>query len=307
MHELLIWGGFVFFIVALLVFDLKVLNRTHHEINVRESFKWVAFWISLAIVFNAGIYYYRGADSALEFLTGYLIEYSLSVDNIFVFILIFNYFAIPPKYRHKVLFWGIVGAIVMRAMFILAGVELIERIHWIIYVFGAFLIFIGVKMAFEKEKEVHPENNPMLKLFRKFMPVTKDYHGARFFVREKGKLFATPLFVVVLVIETTDVVFAVDSIPAILSITLDRFIVYTSNIFAILGLRALYFAMAGIMPLFHYLNYGLSAILVFVGAKMLVTGYFDVKIPISVALGVVGGILLVSILASVFFPPRGKK
>ncbi len=302
MFQYLIWIGFLAFIIGMLVLDLKVLNRRQHEIGLREAFGWVAFWVSLALAFNIGLYFYKGSVSALEFLTGYLIEYSLSVDNIFVFIMIFGYFRVPPIYRHKVLFWGILGAIVMRAIFIFTGIALIEKLEWIIYVFGAFLVFIGIKMAFQEEKEIHPDRNPVIRLFRRIMPVSKDYVDGKFFFREAGKLIATPLFVVVLVIETSDVIFAVDSIPAILSITLDRFIVYTSNIFAILGLRALYFAIAGIMPLFHYLNYGLSVILVFVGIKMLIADFY--KIPVSAALGVVGGVLLVSILASIAFPKK---
>ncbi|HDP81106.1 MAG TPA: TerC family protein [Spirochaetes bacterium] len=305
MLQYVLWAGFVLFILGLLVLDLKVFQRKEHEISVREALLWTGFWIALSLVFNAGVYYFEGAQPALEFLTGYLIEKSLSVDNIFVFLLIFTYFGIKPKYQHKVLFWGILGALVMRAVFILTGIALIQKLHWIIYVFGAFLVFIGIRMAFEKEKEVHPEKNPVLRLFKRFFPVTDTYEEGTFFVRRAGKLVATPLFVVVLVIETTDVVFAVDSIPAILSITLDPFIVYTSNVFAILGLRALYFAIAGIMAIFYYLHYGLSAILVFVGVKMLIADFY--KIHTGVALGVVGGVLLLSILASLVFPHAPRK
>lgn len=304
MHQYLIWIGFLAFIIGLLVLDLKVLQRGHHEIKIREALLWTLFWVVLSLCFNLGVYYYMGTEKALEFLTGYLIEKSLSVDNIFVFIIIFSYFGVNPRYQHEVLFWGILGALVMRAAFIFAGITLIERLHWVIYVFGAFLVFIGVKMAFEKEKEIHPEKNPVLRLFRRLMPVAVDYSGSKFFIRKDGMLLATPLLVVLVVIETTDLVFAVDSIPAILSITHDPFIVYTSNVFAILGLRALYFAIAGIMPLFYYLNYGLSVILVFVGVKMLIADLY--KIPVSAALGVVGGVLLVSILASIAFPRKEK-
>lgn len=300
MLQYALWSGFVVFILLLLILDLKVFQREDHEISVREALLWTGFWILLSLIFNTGIYYFQGAHPALEFLTGYLIEKSLSVDNIFVFLLIFTYFGIPPKYQHKVLFWGIMGALVMRALFIVTGITLIQKIHWVIYVFGAFLVIIGVKLAFEKEKEIHPEKNPVLILFKRIMPVTSTYEEGAFFVRRAGRLMATPLFVVLIAIETTDVVFAVDSIPAILSITLDPFIVYTSNVFAILGLRALYFAIAGIMRIFYYLHYGLSAILVFVGIKMLIADFC--KIHTGVALGVVGGVLALSILASVLFP-----
>jgi tellurite resistance protein TerC len=231
-----------------------------------------------------------------------LLEKSLSVDNIFVFIMIFAYFRVPALYQHKVLFWGILGALIMRAIFIAAGVTLIQQFHWVIYIFGAFLVLTGIKMATQKDKEIHPEKNPVLKLFRRFMPVTERYEDSRFFVKKGRRWFATPLFVVLLVVETTDVIFAVDSIPAILAITIDPFIVYTSNVFAILGLRALYFALAGIMQLFHYLAYGLAAILVFVGIKMLLADIY--KLPIAVALGVVAGILLISVVASLLRPRR---
>ncbi|RPJ10116.1 MAG: TerC family protein, partial [Deltaproteobacteria bacterium] len=239
------------------------------------------------------------------FLTGYLIEKSLSVDNIFVFLLIFSYFRVPPIHHHKVLFYGILGALIMRAMFIAMGITLVEKFHWIIYVFGAFLILTGIKMALEKDKEIHPERNPVLRLFRRLMPVTEEYEGSKFFVRRQGRRLMTPLFVVLLVIETTDVIFATDSIPAILAITVDPFIVYTSNVFAILGLRALYFALAGIMEMFHYLHYGLSAVLIFVGIKMLISDIY--KVPIHIALGGIAGILLISVIASVVRPPRERK
>lgn len=299
------WGGFIIFILGLLILDLKVLQKDDHEIKVREALAWTGFWIVLALLFNAGIYYFEGTQKALEYLTAYLIEKSLSVDNIFVFLMVFSYFGIPPKYQHRVLFWGILGALVMRAAFILVGVALITRIHWIIYVFGAFLVFIGVKMALEKEKEIHPEKNPVLKAFRRIMPVTNTIEGHRFFVSKAGRLAATPLLVVLLVIESTDVVFAIDSIPAVLAISRDPFIVYTSNVFAILGLRALYFAISGVMRLFHYLNYGLAFILVFVGFKMILSDIF--KIPVSAALGVIAGVLAVSIFASILFPKKAAE
>jgi tellurite resistance protein TerC len=238
--------------------------------------------------------------SSLDFFTGYLIEKSLSVDNIFVFILVFSYFGVPAKYQHKVLFWGIFGALVLRFLFIFLGVALIERFEWIVYIFGAFLVYTGLKMAFETEKEVHPEKNPILKLTRKFIPVTNTFSGPDFFTRVDGKLMATPLFVVLIVIETTDVVFAVDSIPAILAITTDQFLVYSSNAFAILGLRALYFALNGVMKLFSYLHYGLAAILSFVGIKMLIADFYHVPTPW--ALGFVAAALTISVGASMMFP-----
>ncbi|HPV41838.1 MAG TPA: TerC family protein [Spirochaetota bacterium] len=305
MTEALLWIGFVAFIVGMLILDLKVLQKKDHDIMVREALLWTLFWIVLSLLFNVGIYFYMGRDYALEFLTGYLIEKALSVDNIFVFILIFTYFDIPPRFQHKILFWGILGAIVMRAAFILAGVAIIQRLHWAIYILGAFLIYIGIKMAFEKEKDIHPEKNPALRAFNKVYPVDYNYKGGNFFIKKAGKLVATPIFVVLLVIETTDIVFAIDSIPAILSITLHPFIVFTSNIFAILGLRALYFAISGIMKLFRFLNYGLSLILVFVGVKMLISDFY--KMPVWIALSVVGALLFGSILLSILLPDKKKK
>lgn len=301
-HSILTWVSFLLFVFFLFVLDLGVFHRKHHEIKVREALLLSAFWIALSLLFNVGVYFLHGKTRALEFLAGYVIEKSLSMDNIFVFLVIFKYFSVPAQYQHKVLFWGIIGALAMRAIFIAVGVTLIHKFHWVIYVFGVFLIFTGYKMLTQKEKEIHPEKNPLLKLFKKFMPVVNHYDEAKFFTKENGKRCATPLFVVLLVIETTDVIFAVDSIPAILAISRDPFIVYTSNVFAILGLRALYFALAGIMPLFHYLHYGLSAILIFVGAKMLITDIY--KVPIGIALGVVAGILLLSILVSVLFSKK---
>ncbi len=303
-YDFLLWGGFVAFILGMLILDLKVLHRDHHEIKIGEALFWTVIWIVISLVFNLGIYVFMGAEKALEFLTGYLIEKSLSVDNIFVFILIFSYFKVDVRYQHEVLFWGIMGALIMRAAFIFAGVALVTRLHWVIYIFGAFLVFIGIKMAFEKEKEIHPEKNPVLRLFKRFVPVTSDYIGSRFFVRKAGRTMATPLFVVLVVIETTDLVFAMDSIPAILSITFDPFIVFTSNVFAILGLRALYFAIAGVMKLFNYLHYGLSFILVFVGVKMLLADFY--KMPVTAALAVVGGALAISIIASLLFPAKNN-
>ena len=289
----------------MLALDLGVFHRKVHVIEIREALVWSAIWVVLSLLFNLGIYFWRGPETALEFLTGYLIEKSLSVDNIFVFLLIFSYFDVPSLYQHKVLFWGILGALIMRAIFILAGVALIQKFHWVIYVFGVFLILTGIRVALQKGKEIHPERNPVLKLFRRLIPVTARYEGSRFWIKKEGRYLATPLFIVLLIVETTDIVFAVDSIPAILAITLDPFIVYSSNVFAILGLRALYFALAGLMRLFHYLHYGLSGILVFVGLKMLLTDIY--KIPIGVALGVVGGILVISVIISVVRPANNGK
>lgn len=302
---LFVWVAFNVFVLAMLALDLFVFHRKPHEVSVREALTWSGVWIALALIFNAGLYFLRGPQPALEFLTGYLIEKSLSVDNIFVFLMVFAYFKVPQKYQHEVLFWGILGALVFRAAFIAGGITLIKNFHWIIYVFGAFLIFTGIKMWLDKEKEIHPEKSTILKIFRRFMPVTQGYEGGKFFVRRDGRLFATPLFVVLIVIETTDIIFAVDSIPAILAVTQDPFIVYTSNVFAILGLRALYFALAGIIRLFHYLHYGLSAILVFVGIKMLLTDIY--KIPVGISLSVVSSLLLISVAASLLWPAKDKK
>jgi tellurite resistance protein TerC len=282
----------------MLALDLGVFNKRTHVIPVKEAITWSAVWIFLALAFDVFVYFEFGKTRALEFITGYVIEYSLSVDNIFIFILIFTYFAVPSKYQHKILFWGILGALIMRGIFIFAGVALINKFHWIVVVFGGFLLFTGIRMLFQKEAEVHPEKNPIIKLFRRFLPVTHTPHGDRLFVREDNKLMATPLFLVLVIIETSDLIFAVDSIPAILAISKSTFIVYTSNIFAILGLRSLYFAVAGIMDYFRYLKIGLSFVLIFVGLKML-GSYFHFEIPILVSLGVIISILLFSILASV--------
>jgi TerC family integral membrane protein len=301
-NRLVLWIGFNIFVLAMLTLDLGVFHRKAHVIKIKEALVWSGVWITLALLFNLGIYLWRGPETALEFLAGYLIEKSLSVDNIFVFLLIFSYFGVPPLYQHKVLFWGILGALIMRAVFIATGITLIEKFHWTIYLFGAILVLTGVKMALQKERKIQPERNPVIRLFRRWVPVTEDYAQDRFFVKKGGRYLATPLFIVLIVVETTDVIFAVDSIPAILAITLDPFIVYTSNVFAILGLRALYFALSGIMELFHHLHYGLSVVLVFVGIKMLLTGLY--KIPVSIALSVVAGILLVSVMASIFDKER---
>lgn len=303
-NEIPLFIGFAIFLCVMLSLDLGVFHRKAHAIKVKEALLWAGFWVSLAMLFCVGVYLWRGSKSALEFLTCYLIEESLSIDNLFVFLVIFSYFATPQAYRYKALFWGIIGAIVMRFIFIFAGVALIKKLHWLIYIFGAFLIFTGIRMAF-KEEEVHPEKNVILKLFRKFMPITSDYEDGRFFVKRAGRIFATPLFVVILAIESSDLVFAVDSIPAALAISKDPFIIYTANIFAILGLRSIFFALAGIMEMFHYLHYGLSLILVFVGVKM-IAGGFGLELPISVALGVVASIIFISIIASVIFKKAEK-
>ncbi len=299
-----VWAGFLLFVLLMLALDLGVFHRKSHEVKIREALIWSGVWISLALIFNVGVYFLMGKEKAIEFLTGYVIEKSLSVDNLFVFIMVFSYFNVDTKYQHKVLFWGILGALVMRAIFIFAGVALIQQFHWIIYVFGAFLIFTGIKMLVQKDEKMEPEKNPLVRLFKRFFPVTDTVHGDRFFVRINAKTVATPLFIVLLIIEFTDLIFAVDSIPAILAISTDTFIIFTSNVFAILGLRALYFALAGIAKLFYYLKYGLSAILVFVGVKMVIAGFF--KIPVMYSLLVIVSILTLSILASVIFPKKQK-
>jgi tellurite resistance protein TerC len=294
--QLSLWVVFNVFVLGILALDLLVLHRKAHTVSLREALAWSCVWVSLALLFCLGIYFFRGGEKALEFLTGYVIEWSLSVDNLFVFLVIFSYFAVPPIYQHRVLFWGILGALVLRAVFIATGAALLANFHWMIYVFGGFLIFTGIKLLFVGEEKIEPEKNPAVRLVRRFMKITPDYHGQRFFIRIDGKLWATPLFLVLVVVETTDVIFAVDSIPAIFAITLDPFIVYTSNVFAILGLRALFFLLAGVMEMFRYLRVGLAFVLCFVGAKMLIAEFY--KVPIGISLGVVGGILLISILAS---------
>ncbi|MGH7457751.1 MAG: TerC family protein [Longimicrobiaceae bacterium] len=308
MDQLWLWIGFNAFVLVILAFDLGVLNREAHVVSVKEAGAVTAGIVTLAMGFAAAIFFrlipvegFGGRDDALLFVTGYLIEFALSVDNIFVIILIFSYFRVPPKYQHRVLFWGILGALVMRGTMIGAGVYLIDRFHWIVYLFGAFLVFTGVRMAFQEEEDIEPEANPVLKLLRRHIRVTSRYHGKNFFIREEARWVATPLFVVLVVVETTDLVFAVDSIPAIFAVTTDPLLVYTSNVFAVLGLRALFFLLAGIIDKFHYLKLGLAAVLVFVGIKMLIT-YFDAHIPIGVSLAVVVGVLAVSVLASVIFP-----
>jgi len=299
------WVGFGVFILSMLALDLGLFHRKAHEVRVKEALLWSAAWIALALIFNGIVYFWRGQEDALRFFTGYLIEYSLSIDNIFVFLLIFSYFQVPAKHQHTALFWGILGALFLRALFITLGITLIEKFHWMIYVFGVFLVLTAMKMAVEKDKEIHPEKNPVLRIFKRLMPVTPDYVEGQFFVHVNHKLSATPLFVVLLIVETTDVIFAVDSIPAILAITSDPFIVYTSNVFAILGLRSLYFALAGVMKLFHHLHYGLAAILGFVGIKMILSDIYH--IPISLSLCVIVGAIFFSIIASLLWPKKDEK
>jgi tellurite resistance protein TerC len=297
------WIGFHLFIFIMLALDLGVFNRKLHKISVKEASVWTVIWVSLALLFNLFILLEFGKTKALEFLTGYVIEYSLSVDNIFVFIMIFSYFAVKDQYQHKVLFWGILGALIMRGLFIFAGVALINRFHWIVIIFGGFLVFTGIRMLVAKEAEVDPDKNVIIKFFRKFLPVSKTMHGDKLFIRENHRTYATPLFLVLLVIESSDLIFAVDSIPAILAISHDRFIVYTSNIFAILGLRSLYFAIAGIMGYFRFLKIGLAFVLSFVGLKML-AAFFHFEIPILLSLGIIISILVISILASVIIKEK---
>lgn len=303
MSQTTFWILFNVFVAAMLLLDLGVFHRRAHGVRFREALGWSAMWIALAGAFAVLVYFWHGRTPSLEFVTGYVIELSLSVDNLFVFLLIFRYFRVPSDQQHKVLFWGIIGALVMRAIFILAGVGLIRRFHWIIYLFGALLIYSGIKFLREENANIHPEKNPVLRVFRRLMPVTKDYVGGKFFVRQRG-LYATPLLVALLVVETSDLLFAVDSIPAILAITLNTFIVYTSNVFAILGLRSMYFALATMMDIFHYLHYGLSVVLIFIGAKMLLSHYYE--IPTVVALLTVLLVLGISVAASLLLPERTK-
>jgi tellurite resistance protein TerC len=301
-NKIILWGGFNILVLAMLSLDLGVFHRKDHQISIRESLIWSLIWIIVALIFNVGIYFWKGSEVALQFLTGYMIERSLSIDNIFVFLVIFSYFKVPSQYQYKVLFWGILGALIFRGLFIGLGTLLIVKFHWILYVFGAFLLFTGIKMALGKDKEIEPEKNPVIKFVRRFLPISERYHNGHFFIRNKGKLVGTPLFIVLVVVESTDIVFAVDSIPAIFAITLDPFIVYTSNVFAILGLRALYFALAGLMRLFYYLKYALGAILAFVGVKMLIADFY--KISSATALAIIAGMFVVAIVASLIFPPK---
>ncbi len=302
-----LWIGFNLFVLALLAIDLGVFHRKAHAVSLKEAAIWSAVWISLSLLFNLGLYFfwerlapgsaYSNSEAALAFFTGYIIEKSLSVDNIFVFVLLFSFFAVPAAYQHRVLFWGIIGALIMRGTLIAVGAALLHEFHWIIYVFGAFLIYTGIRMAMHRDEEMHPENNPLVKLLRRIMPVTKKYQGDQFFIRRMGKIMATPLFLVLIIVESTDLIFAVDSIPAIFAVTDNAFIVYTSNVFAILGLRSLYFLLAGVMDKFYYLKHGLSVILVFVGIKMVIVDFY--KIPITISLAVIAAILTTAVIASI--------
>ena len=285
----------------MLVLDLGFLQRPGHTVKFREALTWSLVWIGLACAFAVLVYFWHGRGTAMEFVTGYVIELSLSVDNLFIFLLIFRYFRVAADAQHKVLFWGIVGALVMRAIFIVVGISLIRRFHWITYVFGALLVYSGIKLFRQHGAGIEPEKNPVLRLFRRWVRVTDDYEGDKFVVR-RGRLYATPLLAVLVLVEATDLLFATDSIPAVLAITLNPFIVYTSNAFAVLGLRSMYFMLAGLMDLFHYLHYGLALVLVFIGVKMVSSNYY--KIPTHVALGVVAGVLLISVLASLLKPRR---
>ncbi len=297
MSNPILWLAFNAFVIAMLALDLGVLHKKSKEISIREALSWTSLWVGLAMVFNLFIYYRFGKEYAIEFLTGYLIEKSLSVDNIFVIIMIFGYFNVPKAYQHKVLFWGIIGALVMRVVFIFAGIELIHRFHWLMYVFGAFLIFTGIKMTIASDLKMDPGQNLLVRVARKIFPVTASFHHDNFFVKIDGRRWATPLLLVVVMIEATDLIFAVDSIPAIIAISEDPFIVYTSNVFAILGLRSLYFALAGIGQFFQYLKYGLSAILVFIGTKMCIVDLL--KIPTEISLIVIACILGIAMLVSI--------
>jgi TerC family integral membrane protein len=294
--RLVLWIAFNVFVLGMLALDLGIFHRKAHSVSIKEAGAWSCIWVTLALVFNLGIYYLWGPDKALEFLTGYVIEKSLSVDNLFVFLMIFQYFNTPAEYQHRILFWGIVGALILRAIFIATGSALLSNFHWMIYVFGGFLVITGIKMLLQGDEKIEPEKNPVVRLFQRMMPVTHDYHGQNFFIVKDGKRHATLMMLVLIVVETTDLIFAVDSIPAIFAVTQDPFIVYTSNIFAILGLRALYFMLAGIMAMFVYLKIGLSFVLCFVGTKMLLVDVY--KIPIGASLAVIGGVLLVAVIAS---------
>lgn len=299
---LFFWILFNLYIIAMLALDLGVLNRRAHVVGLREALAWSGLWIALAGAFAVLVFFWHGRAEALQFVTGYVIEIALSIDNLFIFLVIFRYFKVPGEHQHKVLFWGILGALVMRGLFIAAGVGLIRRFDWITYAFGALLIYSGLKLLRQGEQQIRPEKNPVLRIFRRLFPVTDAYEGGRFFTR-RGALYATPLFVVLLVVETSDILIAVDSVPAVLAITLNAFIVYTSNVFAILGLRSMYFALSGMMDRFHYLHYGLSLVLILVGLKMIGSHFFSV--PTEWALGIVLAVLASSIAASLMIPKKG--
>lgn len=293
-----LWAGFIAFVLAMLALDLGVFHRKSHAVTLKEAAVWSGVWISLAAVFNGLVYLWFGPTLALEFTTGYLIEKALSVDNIFVILVLFTYFRVPSEYQHRVLFWGILGALVMRAIFVFAGAALLTKFHWMIYVFGALLVVTGLKMLRSGDEQVDPDKNPLIRLVRRLLPLTAEFHGEKFFVRDGVKWVGTPLFLCLVAVEFTDLIFAVDSIPAIFAVTLDPFIVFTSNIFAILGLRSLFFLLAGVMDRFVYLKIGLAAVLLFVGTKMVIMDWY--KVPVGLSLGIVGLILTTSIVASLF-------
>ncbi|GAA4497371.1 TerC family protein [Hymenobacter ginsengisoli] len=304
----LFWILFNLFVIGLLLLDLLVLNRRAHAVKLGEALGWSAFWITLSLGFNYLVYHTMGHEAGLQWLTGYLIEKALSVDNLFVFLLIFTYFKVPAEYQHRILFWGVLGALVLRGIFILAGAALLAKFHFLLYVLGAFLVYTGVRMALsgDGDPEIDPNNNPVVRFLSRRLPITRQLDGGKFFTRRDGLRFATPLLVVLVMIETTDVVFAADSIPAILAVSRNTFVVYTSNVFALLGLRALYFALASLMTLFHYLHYGLALILVFIGGKLLMEDIlrerFNLALPVPVSLGIVGALLLGSVAASLLWP-----
>ena len=304
-ERLFLWIGFNIFVLGMLALDLGVFHRKAHTISIKEASIWSVVWVCLAMIFNVGIYYAWGSEKALEFLTGYVIEKSLSVDNLFVFLMIFQYFSTPSQYQHRVLFWGILGALILRAVFIATGSALLSNFHWMIYVFGGFLVVTGIKMYLQGDEKIEPEKNPVVRLFERFVPMIRKYDGQNFFIRREGKSYATLLMLVLIVVETTDVIFAIDSIPAIFAITDDPFIIYTSNVFAILGLRALYFMLAGVMEMFVYLKIGLSVVLCFVGAKMMLVDIY--KIPIGVSLGVIGSVFCSRLLHRGLSSPRNPK
>ncbi|QSQ17827.1 TerC family protein [Myxococcus landrumensis] len=299
--QVALWVGFNLFVLAMLAVDLGLFHRKDHVVSPKEAGIWTLVWISISLAFCGGIWHFSGSTPALQWLTAYVVEYSLSVDNLFVFLMVFSYFRVAPEHQHRVLFWGILGAFVMRAVLIIAGAALVQRFHWLIYLFGAFLVFTAVKMLFSKDEEMDPEQKGIVKLARRMLPVARQGEGSRFFITEDNRRKVTPLFIVLLVVEATDLLFALDSIPAVLGISQNAFIVYTSNVCAILGLRSLFFVVASLMEKFHLLKVGLSAILAFVGVKMLIT-YFDIHVPISLSLGAIGGILLASIVASLIWP-----
>lgn len=307
-----LWVGFMIFVFAMLAIDLGVFHRKAHAVGMREAATWSVVWIALSLLFNLGIYFfwhdlvplseYSNGEAATAFLTAYIIEKSLSVDNIFVFVMVFTYFAVPASFQHRVLFWGVLGALVMRGALILAGTALIREFEWVLYIFGAFLIYTGIRMARMDDSQVEPDKNPVVRWVRRWIPVTDTYEGQSFFVRHAGKLMATPLFLVLIVVETTDLIFALDSIPAIFAVTQDPFIVFTSNVFAILGLRALYFLLAGMVDKFRYLKLGLSVVLIYVGVKMVIADFYH--IPTAWSLGVVAGVISLSVIASLLVSRR---